>query len=201
MQRKQVEQPASQALPARRHFAWPLWPTAGGSALSAQMRTHRSDAIVAGLGIALGLGCALFPWYIFFNQDKFGVRAMQFGAAGQEGASAIYLGNGGERVGAPMSAEDIPPMQLDLLATGTLAKPSEDGSAETAPQQPFPAEADEFLLVHVANGRAMIQDDAGLWVVQPGSELPDSSRVASIEQRGGKWVLVTTTDRVIELTE
>ena len=38
----------------------------------------------------------------------------------------------------------------------------------------------------------MIEDDAGLWVVQPGSMLPDSSRVAAIEQRDGKWVLVTT---------
>ena len=46
----------------------------------------------------------------------------------------------------------------------------------------------------------MIEDEAGLWVVQTGSTLPDSSRVASIEQRNGKWVLVTSTDRVIALT-
>ena len=44
----------------------------------------------------------------------------------------------------------------------------------------------------------MIEDSAGLWVVQPGSTLPDSSRVRSIEQRKGKWVLVTSTDRVLE---
>ena len=58
----------------------------------------------------------------------------------------------------------------------------------------------QFRLVHVANGRAMIEDDAGLWVVQAGSMLPDSSRVAGIEQRDGKWVLVTSTDRVVALT-
>ena len=46
----------------------------------------------------------------------------------------------------------------------------------------------------------MIEDDAGLWVVQAGSMLPDSSRVAGIEKRNGKWVLVTSTDRVVELT-
>ena len=32
----------------------------------------------------------------------------------------------------------------------------------------------------------MIEDDAGLWIVQRGSKLPDSSIVSSIEQRGGK---------------
>jgi hypothetical protein len=58
----------------------------------------------------------------------------------------------------------------------------------------------QFRLVHVANGRAMIEDDAGLWVVQAGSMLPDSSRVARIEKRDGKWVLVTSTDRVVALT-
>jgi hypothetical protein len=55
-------------------------------------------------------------------------------------------------------------------------------------------------MVHVANGRAMIEDDAGLWIVQRGSILPDSSQVSSIEQRNGKWVMVTSTDQVIELS-
>jgi hypothetical protein len=46
----------------------------------------------------------------------------------------------------------------------------------------------------------MIADEAGLWVVQRGSVLPDSSRVMTIEQRGGNWVIVTSDDRVIEMT-
>ncbi|RWD95075.1 MAG: hypothetical protein EOS61_33005, partial [Mesorhizobium sp.] len=66
-------------------------------------------------------------------------------------------------------------------------------------EQPFPA-ASEFKMVHIANGRAMIEDDTGLWIVQRGSVLPDTSRVASIEQRGGKWVIVTDADKVIELS-
>jgi hypothetical protein len=47
----------------------------------------------------------------------------------------------------------------------------------------------------------MIEDDAGLWIVQPGSTLPDNSKVASIERRGGKWVLVTSTNRVVAMTK
>ena len=102
-----------------------------------------------------------------------------------------------------MTVEDVPIMQLDLFSTGALPDDEVGDSGKRAPgldQQPFPGDVPQFRLVHVANGRAMIEDDAGLWVVQAGSMLPDSSRVAGIEKRDGKWVLVTSTDRVVELT-
>ena len=49
---------------------------------TAKSRDRRSDLTVAALGVTLGLICALFPWYIFFNPDEFGVRAMKFGGSG-----------------------------------------------------------------------------------------------------------------------
>lgn len=164
---------------------------------------NRSDVMLASLGITLGLICALFPWYIFFNQEQFGVRAMKF--SGQSGpvSGPISLGDQPQRVGAPMSVDDIPTLQLDLFATGTVGGSGDDDgqAATTIEDQPFPFEDPQYRLVHVANGRAMIEDDAGLFVVQRGSRLPDNSRVTAIEQRDGKWVLVTSTDRVIALTE
>ncbi|MEQ1954284.1 hypothetical protein [Mesorhizobium sp. CN2-181] len=167
-------------------------------------RRRRSDLIIAGLGIALGFGCAVFPWYIFFNQDKFGIRAMKFeGNSDQQ--PPLTLGAGGERIGAPMTAEDIPPMQLDLFAAGTIGAGAnaeeEDKPAAKAPDQPFPGDEVRFRLVYAAAGRAMIADETGMWVVQRGSLLPDNSTVAGIEQRDGKWVLVTSADKVVELEE
>ena len=70
----------------------------------------------------------------------------------------------------------------------------------TIEDQPFPGDEINFQLVYVANGRAMIEDDTGLLVVQAGSKLPDNSKVASIEQRSGKWVIVTSADQVVELS-
>jgi hypothetical protein len=175
---------------------------AAASGLTPPSRDGRGDLVIAGLGLALGLGCALFPWYIFFNQEKFGIRALKFEGQGQRETGPIYLGSQPDRIGAPMTAEDIPPMKLDLFATGTL--PENDGEGEGVPglsEQPFPREIVLFRLVHVANGRAMIEDDTGLWVVQRGSRLPDNSLVAGIEQRDGKWVLVTSADKVIELSK
>lgn len=159
-----------------------------------------SDVVIAGLGIGLGLVCALFPWYIFFNQDQFGIRAMKFEGNGEiEGK--IELSAQPDRVGAPSESAEIPAEQFDLLVTGTLPKVLDDEGTPTPglSEQPFPGVAEEFRLVYAANGRAMIEDDTGLYVVQPGSRLPDNTRVATIEQRDGNWVLVTTADQVIEL--
>jgi hypothetical protein len=200
--RRKLQAEAAAGKPARRSLASRLFRRAVAPGLTQQSRDRRGGPIIAGMGIALGLGCALFPWYIFFNQEKFGIRAMKFEGQRQREAGPVYLGSQPDRVGAPMTVEDIPPMKLDLFSTGTL--PENDGDDEASPgldEQPFPPEIIAFRLVHVANGRAMIADDTGLWVVQRGSRLPDSSRVAGIEQRDGKWVLVTSADRVIELSE
>lgn len=182
--------------PAKARAARPAAPPA-------KRRERRSDLIVAALGITLGLICALFPWYIFFNQEEFGIRALKFDGRGANDVSGpIAVGPQPERVGAPMTLENPPEMQLDLFATGTLPTQGDGDSAKTnaALEQPFPVEDPVFKVVHVENGRAMIADESGLWVVQRGSVLPDNTSVASIEQRDGRWVVVTSGERVIEVT-
>ena len=175
---------------------WPQPPKAQFPKLS-KKADRRSDFVIAALGVTLGLICALFPWYIFFNQEQFGVQAIKFGGtgtnSGREGGGVVTSRS------APLTAKDLPNTSIDLLATGTVQ--DEATPAQPPGDQPFPADVAKFRMVHVANGRAMIEDDAGLWIVQRGSKLPDSSIVSSIEQRGGKWVLVTSTDQVIELSK
>jgi len=152
---------------------------------------------VAALGVALGLICALFPWYIFYNDVRFTTHGLYVGGTGERGGRIVDPNPAAGSTG-PETAQDRLPQNLDLFATGTPAEEREDpAKAPGLDQQPFPADT-SFRLVHVANGRAMIEDDAGLWIVQPGSTLPDNSKVATIERRGGKWVLVTSTNTVIE---
>ncbi|TJW11633.1 MAG: hypothetical protein E5W82_17955 [Mesorhizobium sp.] len=174
---------------------WPQPPRAQFPRLG-KKPDRRSDFVIAALGITLGLICALFPWYIFFNQEQFGVQAIKFGGSGSN-AGRVAGGSQLQNADAPLTANDVP--VVDLFATGTLQDPEDPSQAPGVDQQPFPVDA-RFRMVHVANGRAMIEDDAGLWIVQRGSLLPDSSRVSAIEQRGGKWVLVTSSDQVIELS-
>lgn len=174
---------------------WPQPPKAQFPKLS-KKADRRSDFVIAALGVTLGLICALFPWYIFFNQEQFGVQAIKFGGTGTNSGRA-----GGGVVtsrSAPLTAKDLPNTSIDLLATGTV---QDDATPMQPPgDQPFPADVAKFRMVHVANGRAMIEDDTGLWIVQRGSLLPDSSTVSSIEQRNGKWVMLTSTNQVIQLS-
>lgn len=84
-------------------------------------------------------------------------------------------------------------MELDLFSTATV---NAELPRQAPADQPFPEALSSYRLVHVANGRAMIEDESGLFVVQPGSHLPDATTVASIEQREGKWVLVNSNGSV-----
>lgn len=152
----------------------------------------REDLLLGLFGIALGLGSAMFPWYVFYNQEKFGVRAVTFDGK----ADGTGEANTPQIVRIPDDS-DLPLLELDHFSTGTTP---EDEAASLL-DRPFPTQDVPFRLVHVTNGRAMIQDDTGLWVVQRGSVLPDMSRVASIEERGGAWVIVTSTDRVVTITQ
>jgi hypothetical protein len=167
---------------------------------AARRRYSKTDVVLFASGIALSAVCAFFPWYVFFNQQQFGVRAVKMDMP-SSGTVSTGVGPAGRNIGPlPELARDA--NGLDSFTTGTLADPApeEDEADAEAIQQPFPVPVPEFELVHVANGRAMIQDDMGLFVVQRGSLLPDNSKVTSIEQRNGRWVVVTSADRVLEIT-
>ncbi|PLP56954.1 hypothetical protein CYK37_22160 [Mesorhizobium loti] len=162
--------------------------------------TRRSDFAMAASGVLLGLVCALFPWYIFFNPEQFGVQGIKFGGRGENAGRMMVVPDGGGTNPMPGQVAALEP-NLDMSFTATLqSRPLAPEQAPGVEEQPYPVEAVAFRLVHIANGRAMIEDNSGLWVVQTGSTLPDSSRVKSIEQRSGKWVLVTNTDRVLEIS-
>ena len=94
-------------------------------------------------------------------------------------------------------------MELDLLPTGTTPDGNDENERGTpgVTGQPFPPLPVDFRLVHVANGRALIEDDTGLFIVQRGSVLPDSSTVDSIEEHDGEWKLVTSAGLVLDVNE
>jgi hypothetical protein len=160
----------------------------------------RGDMMIAAAGLALAVGCALFPWYVFFNQEKFGVPSVRFEGSDGSIPMPTSLSYRPELLGRPISAAEVPVLELDLLSTGTLPDDPTGGVIPLS-DQPFPGGPPEakYKLVHVANGRAMLEDENGLWVVQPGSLLPDDSRVSSIERRAEGWVLVTSANVVIPI--
>jgi hypothetical protein len=157
------------------------------------------DALLVTAGIALAVASAYFPWYIFTHQDQFGFPSVKLQGIESTAPSAGIRPT--PLAAEPLSVSEVPVLGLDLFATGTVDEDVDRALVERAISQPFPSHIVPYRLIHVANGRAMIEDDTGIFVVQRGSTLPDASRVAAIERRGEEWVIVTDTDRVLRITD
>ncbi|MCO5732998.1 flagellar protein [Rhizobium sp. SSA_523] len=158
-----------------------------------------TDRLMAATGILLAGASAFFPWYVFFNQDKFGI-------------SVVPMDNTRDLPeGPPRSVMSVSPLALidnddkhtpgpapdpvDNLTTATVSSIGKEKEDPAALAQPFPGK-NTFRLMHVANGRALIEDRSGMYMVRVGSILPDNSRLATIEQRDGRWVIVTSTGEI-----
>ncbi len=160
-----------------------------------------ADAVLIGIGVGLTAASATFPWYVFYHQEQFGPTALAFdrNEATSDLSGPFYTPRV-QWTPKPLTDEEIASLPVDYAPTGTVGSiktpPALKGDGEA---QPYPVTAPNFQLVHVANGRAMIRDENGFFVVQRGSVLPDNSRVVAIENEGGKWVLRTSDDIVVEM--
>ncbi len=166
-------------------------------------RGRSGDRVLSIVGFVLATAAAFFPWYVFFNQESFGIAPMGYRdtrdlpeTAGRSVVVVSPLAIPDEKDGSP---ERTP---FDPITTATV--PNLEDSARRAtdagnpdPDQTFPGRA-KYRLLHVANGRALIEDRSGMYIVRIGSILPDNSRLATLEQRDGKWVIVTSNGEVIQ---
>jgi hypothetical protein len=159
-----------------------------------------SDTILGACGLLMAVGAAFFPWYVFMNQDKFTVV---------EGGAKIIRDLTEKPAPAfvqvsPMAVPDASDTAstakaadpLTTAAIPTVGAPDRLDTEAPAQEQPFPQRS--FKLLHASNGRALIQDPTGVYLVRVGSSLPDQSRLATIEERKGKWVIVTSEGAVID---
>lgn len=162
-----------------------------------------TDAVLVGVGVGLAAAAATFPWYVFLNQEQFGYTVVEFDRTppASDLSGPFYTPRVQWRP-QPASPEDIAALSLDFAATGTVVGSIDRDPPEPGPEtQPFPGLPPSFKLVHVAKGRAMISDANGFFVVERGSVLPDDSRVVSIENADGKWLLRTSRNQIVELVE
>jgi hypothetical protein len=159
-----------------------------------QKKFWTTDRIIGYSGAALALSAAFFPWYVFLNEDKFGINiaTSTLSRILPDWAGRAFVS---EMPAAIVNREDRPnlPRPADQIITGTVdgKDEAEADNAASAADQPFPAQRLEFHLLHASASRALIEDETGVYVVQPGSSLPDQSKVATLEKRGDEWVIVT----------
>ncbi|MFB2549671.1 flagellar protein [Ensifer soli] len=153
-----------------------------------------TDMVIGATGVALAAFATFFPWYAFFNQDKFSIPTLW---RGDTRDLSTKIGSPSVNVSpqAMTNSSGKPtPVLPDTLTTATV--PTLEGGpppvgAQADAEQPFPVPTG-FKLMHVANGRALIEDGNGMYIVRVGSVLPDNSRLARFEEREGAWVMVTS---------
>ncbi|MFP5076355.1 flagellar protein [Rhizobium sp. YIM 134829] len=158
-------------------------------------RTPLIDRALIATGVALAGLATFFPWYAFLNQDKFAMPALWQGKPhdlsqkiGHDEATASPLDTG---------ADEETKALFDQLVTASTPDRATPAPKSDGQDQPFPGSI-RFKLVHVAGGRALIEDANGLYIVKVGSPLPDNSRLATLEERDGGWVLVTSKGDVLK---
>ncbi|MBC7284375.1 MAG: flagellar protein [Hoeflea sp.] len=160
------------------------------------------DRVFAVAGFLLATAAAFFPWYVFFHQESFGIAPMGYTETRdlpETPARAVVSVS-------PLAIPDeddgsAPASAFDPIITATVPESDDQASGASMaltenPNQSFPGKP-QYRLLHVANGRALIEDKSGMYVVRIGSVLPDNSRLATLEQRDGKWVIVTSNGEVI----
>lgn len=177
-------------------------PEEGAQKVQEQVTIPLIDRILAGTGITLACAAAVFPWYVFFNEEKFGIRIAEW-----EHTRDLPEGPGRNVMSvSPLAMidkdDDGPALEdgkgVDDVVTATVSQlGKEEGGEGSLEGQPFPGRSG-FRLLHVANGRALIEDGSGMFMVRIGSVLPDNSKVATLEMRDGKWVIVTSKGDIYE---
>jgi hypothetical protein len=164
-----------------------------------------SEQGVTWVAISLATVAALFPWYVFFNADKFA------GGSGDGDRTRDLPHTGPREVFSvsPMAMTnrnkdndltfDLPPDPLTTATISNKGKVRQSDHGAVPQDQPFPGKSN-FRLLHVANGRALIEDNTGMYMLKVGSVLPDETMLTKIEQRDGEW-MIESSNGVIYYTE
>lgn len=159
-----------------------------------RMQRSRGDRMFVLAGFSLAAAAAFFPWYVFLNEASFGDQPTLWrderNPLERAGAASQALSND---AGTAAPFDPITTATVGGLPPGLGHDPL---AGVAAVEQAFPG-APQYQLVHVANGRALIEDKSGMYMVKVGSALPDNSTLATMEQRDGKWVIVTSNGDVI----
>ncbi len=165
-------------------------------------RYSLSDKLIVATGVFLAALAAFFPWYVFLNPERFSLPKLWEGSTRDlpdTGAHDVMSVSPAAMVDknhdATAAAAGIDPISTATTSGGK--RKSSGLPVETGLDQPMPV-ASGFRLMHVANGRALIEDTQGMYIVRVGSTLPDNSRVATLEQRDGAWVIVTSNGDLIK---
>jgi hypothetical protein len=93
----------------------------------------------------------------------------------------------------PQIAARLPEPDIDFTATGSIGPRPADRIADPRPNPQGPRiPLKDYVLRSVRGGIATVYGPTGRFIVESGSLMPNGDQVLSIERRGGRWVVVTS---------
>ncbi len=155
-----------------------------------KLRRRVTDSFLLAVGLVLAAGSLYFPWHVYHNEDAVVLPRLQFSGQGD-----LY-GEAEDRI-VPGQAGFVSPVAGQLIDPVITGSVTSDESTEVDEERLLRVAGDriltDYIVIHGANGLALVRDADSLFIVRRGSTLPDGSRVDSISRNDGVWE-VTTSD-------
>jgi hypothetical protein len=98
--------------------------------------------------------------------------------------------------GGRFSKAAIDPVVTGAISTSPPAKPGPAPAAPPADKMHLPLKG--YVIREVFDGMALVESRYGLTLVKPDTLLLGAGRVISIEQRAGKWTIVTSEGTIVQ---
>ena len=158
------------------------------------------DYVLSGIGLLIGTAAALFPWHVYFNPEAYGPPEMAFSRGGIVPANEDAVLSSGKPLfdfeAGRFARAETSSAPVDSVTTGVVGP----GAAATGnPDQPFPGNGRAFTLFAVHDGRALVGDVDGVYLVSRRARLPYGTILEAIERDGTGWHIVTSDKRVIRV--
>lgn len=152
-----------------------------------KLRRRLTDTFLAAAGLLLASASLYFPWHVYYNEDAVVLPRLQFSGQGD-----LY-GEAEDRI-VPGSAGFVSPVSgqlIDPVITGSIE--NDESTAQAGlPEGEEDRILTDYIVLHSANGLALVRDANSLFIVRRGAALPDGSRVDSISGSDGAWEVTTS---------
>lgn len=156
---------------------------------TAKLRRTVTDTFLVAAGLVLAAASLYFPWHVYHNEDAVVLPRLQFSGRGDlYGEAEDRFVPGSTGFVSPVSGQLIDPVITGSITSEDSTEIDEEGLPKVADGK---ISAD-YIVLHSANGLALIRDADSLFIVRRGSALPDGSRVDSITGTDGVWEVTTS---------
>jgi len=151
-----------------------------------------ADFALGFCGLMLAAGSAYLPWYVHNHSEEFSPPRMEFTGQIDPQEPEIDL----------MTTASVPKHKPQVILgkrpERDFIKKTRRRIREVAMDKPKLREGDGSITVLFASrGRALVNDDGEIVMVEPGMVLSNGSKVAQVLRKGNTWEITTSDKKIL----